>query len=48
LPSTGGSDCHSLGQIGRAYTEFYNSVQSMEDLVREVKAGNCRGRFRIY
>jgi predicted metal-dependent phosphoesterase TrpH len=44
LPSIGGSDCHSGVHVGRAYTEFKNEVHSMEDLVREIKRGNCRGR----
>jgi len=48
LPSTGGSDCHSLEQVGCAYTEFSNTVRSMKDVIGEIKAGNCRGRFRIY
>jgi predicted metal-dependent phosphoesterase TrpH len=45
LPTTGGSDCHYLEQVGRACTEFVNPVRTMEDLVREIKAGNCRGLF---
>lgn len=43
LPSVGGSDCHWSGQVGRAYTEFKNSVRTLEDLVSRIKAGNCRG-----
>jgi hypothetical protein len=34
LPTTGGSDCHYLEQVGRACTEFVNPVRTMEDLVR--------------
>jgi len=44
LPSIGGSDCHYLHQVGRAFTRFDNHVESIEDLVREIRAGNCRGR----
>ena len=43
LPSIGGSDCHYADRVGRAYTEFLNPVRNMDDLVREIKAGNCRG-----
>jgi predicted metal-dependent phosphoesterase TrpH len=43
LPSIGGSDCHHLDRVGIAYTEFSATIADMADLVREVKAGNCRG-----
>jgi len=43
LPSLGGSDCHYLDRVGHAYTEFVHPVRNMKDLVREIKAGNCRG-----
>ena len=45
LPSVGGSDCHYADQVGRAFTEFDNTIGSMDDLIREVRAGNCRGKF---
>lgn len=45
LPSLGGSDCHYVDQVGRACTEFLNPIRTLEDLVREIKAGNCRGIF---
>jgi predicted metal-dependent phosphoesterase TrpH len=45
LPSTGGSDCHQPYAVGRGFTEFYNSVSNMKDLIREIKAGNCQGRI---
>jgi len=44
LPTIGGSDCHMIDQVGRAYTEFSNPITNISDLVREIKAGNCRGR----
>jgi predicted metal-dependent phosphoesterase TrpH len=44
LPSTGGSDCHRPDQVGSAFTEFLNPVRSMEELVTEIKKGNCLGR----
>lgn len=43
LPSVGGSNCHYVDRVGRAYTEFFNPIRDMSDLVREIKAGNCRG-----
>ncbi len=44
LPSVGGSDCHYLHQVGRAFTQFDNPIGTLADLVREIKAGYCRGR----
>jgi len=46
LPSIGGSDCHERMQVGRAFTVFEKSVYTMEDLVREIKAGNYLGSLR--
>jgi predicted metal-dependent phosphoesterase TrpH len=46
LPSTGGSDCHNRMQVGRAFTVFENSINTMEDLIREIKSGNCKGVLR--
>jgi predicted metal-dependent phosphoesterase TrpH len=43
LPSIGGSDCHNSVQVGRAYTAFRNPVHTIEDMIREVKLGNCKG-----
>lgn len=45
LPSTGGSDCHQLYAVGRGFTEFYNPVSSMKDLIREIRERNCQGRI---
>jgi predicted metal-dependent phosphoesterase TrpH len=45
LPSVGGSDCHYLHQVGRAFTQFDHNIETLEDLVREIRAGNCRGRL---
>lgn len=46
IPSIGGSDCHYVHQVGRSYTVFENRVLSLEHLVAEIKAGNCRGEHR--
>ncbi|MBM4326806.1 MAG: PHP domain-containing protein [Deltaproteobacteria bacterium] len=43
LPSVGGSDCHRPEDVGRSVTEFSDQIRSMNDLVGEIKAGNCRG-----
>lgn len=44
LPSVGGSDCHKRDQVGRAFTEFKNPVHTMEELIEEIKKGNCFGK----
>jgi predicted metal-dependent phosphoesterase TrpH len=43
FPSIGGSDCHKKEQVGRAITEFKNPVQTIEELIEEIKKGNCKG-----
>jgi predicted metal-dependent phosphoesterase TrpH len=43
LPSIGGSDCHKKEQVGRAFTEFKNPVQTIEELIEAIKKGNCKG-----
>ena len=43
LPSIGGSDCHHKEQVGMAFTEFKNPVGTMDELIAEIKKGNCRG-----
>lgn len=43
LPSIGGSDCHHKEQVGRAFTQFKNRVHTMEELIGEIREGNCRG-----
>jgi len=40
----GGIDCHKKDQVGTAYTVFNNPVYSMDQLIMEIKAGNCYGR----
>ena len=39
MPLTGGSDAHELYQVGRNSTRFLNPVVTVEDLVREIRAG---------
>lgn len=43
FPSIGGSDCHHKEQVGKAFTEFKNPVRTIDELVEEIKRGNCKG-----
>ena len=43
--SIGGSDCHMLEQVGRACTEFVNPVQTIDDMIGEIRKGNSRGVY---
>ena len=43
LPSIGGSDCHSKEQVGRAFTEFTYSVHTVQELIEQIRKGNCGG-----
>jgi hypothetical protein len=36
---TGGSDAHSVEEVGRCVTIFQNQIEAEEDLVAELKAG---------
>ena len=42
LPGIGGSDAHSAREVGACATEFESPVGSMEDLLRELRAGRYR------
>lgn len=46
LPFTAGSDAHKARYVGSAYLEFSNSVQSAEELIKEIlnKEGIIGGR----
>jgi predicted metal-dependent phosphoesterase TrpH len=39
LGATGGSDAHALRDLGRAYTEFDDSVASVDDLLEAIRRG---------
>ena len=43
LPMIGGSDCHHRGEAGRSFTVFQYPVQTMDELVEEIKVGRCEG-----
>ena len=45
LPSVGGSDCHRVAQAGRSFRYFSNRIGDMNDLIRELKSGQCRGEI---
>ncbi len=42
IPRIGGSDCHGPGKVGRAYTVFDNPVETLADLIEEIRHGRCR------
>ncbi|MBN1883231.1 MAG: PHP domain-containing protein [Deltaproteobacteria bacterium] len=42
IPEIGGSDAHFPWGVGAAYTMFEDRIETIEDLIREVKAGRCR------
>lgn len=44
LPVTGGSDAHSIGDLGRAVTVFERQIRDEADLVRELLAGRFLAR----
>ena len=43
LPSIGGSDCHAREEVGRAFTEFTDSVSDLKQLVDAIRKGKCQG-----
>jgi len=45
LKITGGSGAHHLGEVGRCITQFENRVETLSELVRELKAGRFEGRY---
>jgi hypothetical protein len=42
LPAVGGSDCHSRSEVGSCHTIFDRPIATIEDLVKEIRAGRCR------
>ncbi|HZS47963.1 MAG TPA: PHP domain-containing protein [Blastocatellia bacterium] len=45
LSIVGGSDAHSLYELGKCVTEFSANITSMGELIAELKAGRFRGRY---
>ena len=44
LPETGGSDSHRLKDIGLAYTVFENEIESVEELIEEIRKGKSESQ----
>jgi hypothetical protein len=42
MPGTAGTDAHSFSDIGKCATEFLRRVETLEDLIEELKAGRFR------
>ncbi|NHJ85671.1 MAG: hypothetical protein FK734_09430 [Asgard group archaeon] len=45
LPCIGGSDSHTQGQLGICVTKFTKQLKTIEELIEEVKKGNCSPVF---
>jgi hypothetical protein len=45
LPTIGGSDCHEKRNLGRCITEFQNSINTIDDLIKEIREGRCWGKY---
>ncbi|HTT26347.1 MAG TPA: CehA/McbA family metallohydrolase [Thermoplasmata archaeon] len=43
IGSTGGSDVHELRDLGRAYTEFPEDVDSIPEILTAIRIGHTRG-----
>ncbi|MDH5403212.1 MAG: PHP domain-containing protein [Candidatus Heimdallarchaeota archaeon] len=44
LPTVGGSDAHSCVNIGNAVTVFKRNVQSIDDILNEIREKRCYGK----
>ncbi|MFH1140053.1 MAG: PHP-associated domain-containing protein [Pseudomonadota bacterium] len=44
IPMTGGSDAHEIFRLGDFSTHFFHPIHTVEDLVREIKAGRLEPR----
>jgi|SRR5581483_11339396 predicted metal-dependent phosphoesterase TrpH len=42
MPGTAGSDAHAVSDIGKCATEFQRRIESIEDLIEELRAGRFR------
>jgi len=45
LPQVGGSDAHSVSQVGRCVTIFPQRIQGDDELVRGIREGGCRAAY---
>lgn len=46
LGGTGGSDAHTIRDVGRAYTIVSDPVDTVEDLLEAIRRGHCRAEGR--
>lgn len=42
MPGTAGTDAHSISEIGRCATEFSRRIETLDDLIEELRAGRFR------
>jgi len=42
IPGIGGSDAHTLTQVGRYATMFNTNIETEEELINAIKSGNCQ------
>jgi predicted metal-dependent phosphoesterase TrpH len=45
VPGVGGSDAHDASHVGRCVTVLDGAPSSEEELIRELRAGRCRGAY---
>jgi predicted metal-dependent phosphoesterase TrpH len=45
LMVTGGSDAHVQGMVGKCATVFENKIETMADLIKELKGGHFEARY---
>jgi hypothetical protein len=46
IPGTGGSDCHFAGRVGACATWFEYPVETIDELIEEIRAGRVAPVFR--
>ncbi len=48
LPAVGGSDTHAPHTVGRCYTVFDRWLETMDDLIREVRSGRVKAVHPLF
>lgn len=46
IGTTGGSDAHRIGEVGRCHTVFAETVESEEDVIDQIRRGHCHAEGR--